>query len=381
MQERFFLHPHGIRLLNNLCKYCRGNDQQLAMEVLKLVSQLKGGLTSLLENNSLDMLMSPELLYHNKTLLVVRHSAASLIHRLVECAPKVLSVSNLIAVTLDEGGHRLIDSYTEIQLLHSFLCHVDDLSRTKQHLPAVFTLLSHLIDEVKSETFESLDHMQLIIRCLLVASEDPKQVDYMLSHGLCTAMQYLVRTDFLLFKRKSQNVRSEEQSVSSMKRRLLSLQRGKQDKIKEGMDRSLGTLMALSLVMPELPPVKSRNFDINISATQCALLIYEHIINQHIEIVNEIVSSGTIPGLLHRVGTGPATNDRFNKPVMRFLHALMHTVMLAQPHQGEHMSMVSKTCQWGITSSKSRPYYPLGHLNLKNKIENVDEERAVGKLG
>jgi hypothetical protein len=337
MQEKLFLHPDGIHLLNDLCKYCHAKDQHLAMEVLKFLSQLKGGPTALLLNDSLDMLMSPQLLYHNKTIISVRHIAANLIHKLVEFSPRVFSVSKLIDITLDSDGNRKIDGYTEIQLLHALLCHLDDLSKEKQYLPEVFTMLSHLIDEIKSETFETLDHMQLIIKCLLVASSDSKQVPFMLHEGLCTAMQYLVRTDFLLFKKKK-DLRNDDTSVFSMKTRLIGLQRGGKRKNKDSMNRSVGTLMALSLVMPELPPVKSRNFDINISATQSALLIYEnimYIIDQRVELVKEIVASGTIPALLHRVGKAPGqgANEKFNKPVMRFLHALMRVVMLVQPHK------------------------------------------------
>ena len=383
MQERLFLHPYGISLLNNLCRYCRGKDQELAMEVLKNLSLLKGGPATLLQNDCLDMLMSPELLYHSKT---VRHSAATLIHRLVEYSPKSLSVTKLANITLDSDGNRKIDGYTEIQLLHAFLCHVDDLTNEKKQLSEVFTLLSHLIDEIKSETFENLDHMQLIIRCLLVASVDEKQVDFMLSNGLCTAMQYLVRTDFLLFKKKAHEIKSDEQTtVSSIKARLFTLQKGNKSKIrnKEGIDRSIGTLMALSLVMPEQSAVKSRNFDINILATQCALLIYENIIDQNIELVNEIVSSGTIPALLIRVGKGQATNERFNKPFMRFLHSLMRKVMLCQSHKGEHLAMVSKARTWGVVLTKDRPFHPMGSiLNLNTNLSTQKAyQRSSGVLG
>ena len=379
MQERLFAHPRGLGLINDLCFRCQGKDQLLAVEILKSLSNLKNGRLILLQNNTLDVLMSPELLSIHKVSVSVRHCAANLIFRLIDFSPRSLSVSRLIQVTLDQDEIRIIDGYTEVQLLQAFLVHLEDLTRANERLPEVFTLFGHMIDEMKSSTFENLDHLQLILRCCLLVSKDPLQVDFMLKRGLGISMQYLVRTDFLLFRKKmsvDKDSLVDDMTIHAMKSRLVGLQRGKIQK-KKAMDRTVGTLMALSLVMPEVHHEKSRNSEINIFTTESVLRMYTDMLTYKLDLVSELVSSGMIPALLVRVGRGHMINERYNKPVMSFLHSLLVKVMIAQPHRGELMAMITSSyaspgkIPWGVYDYKERPFCRMGRLFVHEPVINV----------
>lgn len=366
MQERLFAHPLGLGLTNDLCFYCHGKDQLYAIEILKSLSNLKNGRSILLQHNTLDVLMSPQLLHENKTSLAVRHCAANLIFRLIDFSPKSLSVSEMVSIIINNDEIRQVDGYCEIQLLQAFLVHLEGLTKSNERLPEVFTLFGHLIDEMKSSTFENLDHLQLILRCCLLVSKDPLQVNFMISRGLGIAMQYLVRTDFLLFRRKTTSdleLVGDDMTVYAMKSRLVGLQRGKVHK-KKAMDRTVGTLMALSLVMPEVHHEKSKNAEINIFTTESVLRMYTVMLSYKLDLVSELVSSGMVPALLIRVGKGHMINERYNKPVMSFLHSLLVKVMVAQPHRGELMAMILLGQPWGVYHYKQRPFCRLGNLFL-----------------
>ena len=380
MQERLFAHPRGLSLINDLCFYCHGKDQLLAIEILKSLSGLKNGRTILLEHHTLDVIMSPELLHEKRVGVAVRRCAANLIFRLIDHSPKSLSVQRLIEITIDKDEVRQVDGYTEIQLLQAFLAHLEDLTRNNQRLPEVFTLFGHLIDEMKSSSFENLDHLQLILRCCLAVSKDQMQVDFMLKRGLGIAMQYLVRTDFLLFRKKTavdSESLGDDKTVYAMKSRLVGMQRGKVHK-KKAMDRTVGTLMALSLVMPEVHHEKSRNAEINIFTTESVLRMYTDMLAYKLDLVSELVSSGMIPALLIRVGRGHMINERYNKPVMSFLHSLMDKVMIAQPHRGEVMAMIQPGKPWGVYDYKERPYCRLGNLFIN--VPKIDPNRLPADL-
>jgi hypothetical protein len=80
MLERLLNNEHGILVVNDLCQHSSGKNQFLAMEVMKFISELpdQQGMAALLHSKSLDVLMSPELLYHPSTKTSVRHSACNL---------------------------------------------------------------------------------------------------------------------------------------------------------------------------------------------------------------------------------------------------------------------------------------------------------------
>jgi hypothetical protein len=80
MLERLLNNDHGIAVVNELCKYCSGKNQFLAMEVMKFITEMpdQQGMMAMLRGGSLDVLMSPELLYHHSTSISVRHTACNL---------------------------------------------------------------------------------------------------------------------------------------------------------------------------------------------------------------------------------------------------------------------------------------------------------------
>jgi hypothetical protein len=278
------------------------------------------------------------------------------VHKIAQFAPLLFPWRKFVEHAIDGDGKRRIDGYMEVQLLQSFICHLTALQEKNQTLPEVFPLFAHLIDEIKSETFDSLDHMQHILRCCVMVSDDPKQVDYMLGNGLGVALQYLVRTDFMLFRRKTNSL----ESINTVKESQLSsknLQRV----------RTKGTLIALSTVMPENGKGRGarQNDEINLFTTKSALTIFENIMLQKIEIVSDIVSSGIVPALMFRVGRGVDKDRRFLKLFVHFMYRMLGQVMLCQPEGRDHISMISNL-RAGATNKRGATYCGMGHVHADN---------------
>jgi len=237
-------------------------------------------------------------------------------------------------------GMRRVDGYMEMQLLASFLSHMAWRDRHGEGpLPFVLTVAAHLIEEVKSETFESMEHMQQIMRILVILSKDRKHADFMWNHSLGSALQYLVRTDFALFRRKS----STKQGSVAQERQKMDHAKGKSKRksILDTGDRPPATLLFLSLVKPNFTS-QTRNEDINLFCTRYVAVLYENIMNIKLEIIHDLVSSGIISALLLRVGSGSDRDPRFNKVVSHFLHQLLIKVMVHQPHRGFHIALMQQ---------------------------------------
>lgn len=329
--QRLLTNPHGAYTIVRLCRHTFGKIQSISMDILLALSTIENGMSTLIEHHVMAMLMSPELLYRKGTLLNVRHSAAKLIYQIVSSYPNLFSVEKFISLTLASDGTRRIDGYMEIQLLQSFLIHLSWLQSHGKTLPIVFTLFDHLIDELQSEAFEHLDHMQLIVRAITMASDDPTQLDFMIDHGLGSALQYLVKTDFLLFRKKHVKVsgKESEKQIETMKKK-----KYKRLSIQDSGERPTRTLLALSVINGKDTSAGGSNDEINYFATKSAINTFENIMQHRVDIISEIVTSGLLPALLFRVGVGVERDVRFNKLMVSFLFNMLKTIVLEQEKKG-----------------------------------------------
>ena len=324
--ERFLSNPHAIPILLTLCKHMSGELQDATVTILLAISKSKIGITTLTKApmKLIDTLLSPELTYNKGTAVFVRHTAASLLNRLTSARPDLFPADQFMELVLDANGKRRITGYMEMQILNAFCAHLSWLESRKSELDSVFLLFRHFISELKTESFESLDHMRLIVQACVYASKDPKQLAYMLQNELNVALQYLVRTDFSLHRRKAEKgSQSASKKTKEVKYKRLSVQ--------DTGERPTRTLLALLLVQPPEGGAKSDNNleDVNFFATESAIKIFENIMVLSEEIIGEITTSGLLPALLFRVGNGSERDLRYNKLAVSFMHAIIMKLSLA----------------------------------------------------
>lgn len=215
--NRLLCNPNGVKVVLLLVKYTSGKSQIMSMEILIAISKVEGAVHVLIKNNVFSTIVTAELLYRKTTIESVRHSAASLVYRLSVLSPKDFPLDRMLEHTLNDIGEPRIDAYMEIQLLHGFLHHLTWLNDNQLGLPTLFTMLPYLIDEVKSENFDSLDHLQLIVKVCVGLSKDPTHLDYMLANGLSAALQYLVRTDFTFYRKRQNNAGVSKNMLDKLK--------------------------------------------------------------------------------------------------------------------------------------------------------------------
>jgi len=354
MMSRLISHPFGVKTVIRLCKYTEGQLQCQCFEMLEWVHKLETGPHELLKQHILKVLLHPTFMYKPTTTIEVRNKAAHMISQLTPFAANTFDIYVFNKILVDPEvvdrngngpnrggvGRRRVDGYMEMQLLASFLSHMAWRDRHNVGpLPFLLTIVSHLIEEVKSETFESVEHMQQIMRILVVLSKDIKHADYMWNHSLGSALQYLVRTDFALFRRKST---TKHGSAAQEKAKMVNAQgKSKRKSILDTGDRPPATLLFLSLIKP-ISTAQTRNEDINLFCTRYVTILYENIMNIKLEIIHDLVASGIIGALLFRVGSGSDRDPRFNKVVSHFLHQVLVKVMVHQPHKGYHIALMQQ---------------------------------------
>lgn len=335
IQQKLLMNPHSIPILIDLCLYCEGHLQALGFEILERLSKLSDGIPTLIKYDILNVLLTPEMLFRPSTLQVVRHGSCSMTHRITSQSPATFPVEKFSELLLDELGIRRVDGYMEIQLLHALLCHLSYLESVNKELPSVLSTLKHFINEITSETFENLEHMQQIVKCCAILSRYPKQALFMLDNSLGMALQFLVKTDFSLYRRKHN---SEMSSPSKLKNKIAKIQQSsKRLSIQDTGERPKGTLLALAMIRPDVKI--NRNDDVNFIATRAVVVIFENIIQYRLETIADVVSSGLIPSLLFRVGKGHDRDLRFNKIVVHFIFEILHKIILSQPNPASYMSM------------------------------------------
>jgi hypothetical protein len=329
--QRLLTNPHGPLVVLRACKFCSGKLQLIAMNILISLSKLEDSIKILINNNVLNILMTPEMLFRSSTKITVRQSVSSLVNKIASYYPELFPVQQYIDLSFDSNGHRRIDGHMEIQFLHGFINHLTWLNDNKSTLKDPFILFKYFIDEIKSETFESLDHMLLIVKSIVLVSKDANQVDFMIANGLGCALQYLVSTDFLLFRKKrSKTIESNSKERSKLE--IMKNTKYKRLSIQDPGDRPSKTLMALSLVKPE-KDILNNNDEVNFIACKSAINLFENITDQRLYMITDIISSGLIPSLIFRVGHGSDKDPRFNKIVVTFMYNLLTKIVFNQSDQ------------------------------------------------
>ena len=267
-QNRILANPISVPIVVKLTKYSVGQLQSMAFDILEALSTIELGLKMLMDYGLMKLLFSGALLYSPKTVERVKYGAVNMIYRVTTLYPYSFPVDSFEKVVLDENGVRRIDGKMEVHLLQSFLHYTHYLSLQNNErgepLAEVFTLFPHLLQEIVTETFVDLDHVMLILRCMTFVSTDQKHVAYLLKHNVMVCLQYVVRTDFEILRRKQ--TKDFGEIIEAVNKERFSTS-------KTADRRTLPTLMALALIKPQLSANKT--FDINFATVKCAINIYE----------------------------------------------------------------------------------------------------------
>jgi hypothetical protein len=142
----------------------------------------------------------------------------------------------------------------------------------------------------------------------------------MLSHGLGLVLQYVVKTDFELWRKPVMMVKKSARTT------------GGDSKRADGAKIVLEAVRNLSSRGPKID-------EVNFKSTRIAVQIYEHVMEHSIAEIAEIVSSGLITGMLFRVGRGQNIDPKFNGLVVHFVREILVIVSIADSR--EHMALVS----------------------------------------
>lgn len=132
----------------------------------------------------------------------------------------------------------------------------------------------------------------------------------MLKHGLGLVLQYIVKTDFELWRKPIMAVTKSSRTGVS----------------KETRSSSQLLLEAIRAV----PMKASKLEEVNYKSTRYAVQIYENVIDHDSSEISEIVTSGLISGMLFRVGTGQHIDQRFNRLVVHFIREILIIVSITQ---------------------------------------------------
>ena len=329
--QRFAHNPHAIPLILKLCKYTHEETQSMSFDILEWISNVQGGISMLLEHNIMEFLFLSELLHSNRASTKVKHGAVHLILRLTNLNPLSFLYQKFECVLLDATmSFRRVDAYMEVHFLNAMLAYLNALQIENQMLEKPFKLMPYFLLKIIDEKFEDLDHLNQLVRLTTLISSYPHHIEFLLHHDLMVALQYLIRTDFDAYRNHStSDPVSQAKSIEKQRR---------QDSVFTDK-RSLPTLMALATVKTQQIGGNSKADDVNFSMCSMAVEMYENVIDVKLEVIVGIVSSGLIPALLFRVGSGIDLDIRVNRMVVRFLNKLLLKVTFGQPHHSRKISL------------------------------------------
>jgi hypothetical protein len=392
MQSRILSNPHAVSSILKLCIKTHGDVQQRIFQVLDGLCRTENGTEIFLQQNVFDVLISSELLARGSTPLDVRHSTANLVNRMATMQPRHFPVSKMQDVII-VNSTRVVDGYIEVQLLHALYAHLSWLAAEKLDLEKCDIILLHLVNEVKSETFEDLEHvlpsqllnhllsdiifssqLLLILKCIVIVSRESHHGSYLLKHDLSIALQYVVRTDFELWRKRVDPYLRPQTAPESV---------GPSRSVSAPIRRT-GTTNTLEAIRG-IKSIKSRKLeDINFKTTRLVVLIYENVIKLGVTVIGEIVSTGLIAGLLFRVGKGKNIDKRFHKLVVHFLYLILVKVATEQPPALRPMSVVNLIQPIAYTRAGTRrPSNPPPRListMINQRVEPITVRSVTYKL-
>ena len=372
--QRFAHNPHAIPLVMKLCKYTHEGTQSMSFDILEWISNVQGGISMLIEHNIMEFLFISELLHSQRALTRVKHGAVHLILRLTNLNPLSFLHKKFECVLLDATmSVRRVDAYMEVHLLSAMLAFLNALKVKNQMLEEFFELMPYFLLKIIDEKFEDLDHLNQLVKLTTIITSYPRHVEYLLHHDLMVALQYLVRTDFELFRNRASNDPVSQAKTIERQRRYNSVFTDK---------RSLPTLMALSTVKSQETDGGHKSDEFNFSMCAMAIEMYENIIEVKQEVIVGIVSSGLIPALLFRVGSGIDLDIRVNKMVVRFLHKLLLKVTFGQYQHNRKINlcnMLTKPQKYarGVLKDADKDKRKVKILVEQSKLLNVELDKLT----
>lgn len=331
VQQKLLTNPHAIPSLMKLCKLTTGIIQQQVFQIIERLCHVNGGIETLLRNNIFNLLLSQEMLCRNTTSLAIRHSTASYVSKIATYNPSEFPILRMEQIAYPDGK-RCVDGYIEMQLLNAMLAHLTYLTNENVHFTGCVDIFVHLVKEIKFELFEDLAHLLQILKCLMIISKEKYYGAYLLKNDLGIALQYVVRTDFELWRKVVQQNKSRAESGHDDK---------KSKRSDEKKSLSLGTANTLLAIKSIAQASKSKIDDINFKTTRIVVQIYENLLKIGLHAVEDIMSSGLVSGLLFRVGKGKNVDKRFHKIVVHFLYLLLTRVGIDQPVYSRPMSVIT----------------------------------------
>lgn len=173
-----------------------------------------------------------------------------------------------------------------------------------------------------------------ILRCILLLSREKRQINFMLRNGLGLVLQYIVKTDFELWRKPIMTVKRGTRT-------------GNRTSSKSSSHLLLGAIRSA-------PMKASKLEEVNYKSTRYAIQIYENIMEYDISEISEIVTSGLISGMLFRVGRGQHIDQRFNRLVVHFVREILVLVSISQ--NNESMALESTSCEIGSKRRKRKKF-------------------------
>jgi hypothetical protein len=312
LQNKILSNIYALPCILQLCAASTGELQCQLVQIVDRLSKTKNGISELIDNNFFEYFLSKEMLFRPSTLVSVRHVSASIINRIAAIAPQHFLLFKFQSVCFD-GLNRHVDGTIETMLLEAVLSHLTWLAGEEKQLGEICTAMSYFIEEVRKEAFEDVNHLHQILRCIYLLSREQKQIKYMLKNGLGLILQYIVKTDFELWRKP-----------------IMTVKRGTRH---SGTSASKSSSHILLDAIRAVPMRASKLEEVNYRSTRYAVQIYENIMEHDLSEISEIVTSGLISGMLFRVGRGQHIDPRFNRLVVHFVREILMLVSISQNHE------------------------------------------------
>lgn len=230
----------------------------------------------------------------------------------------------------------------------------------------------------------------------MIISRETQHASYLMDHDLTIALQYVVKTDFELWRKPLETYKrpqssSGSSSVISLSQSLTQDSRSSPSRPRTSsapLTRRVtnGTQNTLNAIREiKTNKLKKQFEDINFKSTRLVVMIYENVMRGlGIQVIGGIVSSGLISGLLFRVGKGKNIDKRFHKLVTRFIYLLLVKVATEQPPNLRPMSVVGLVPPQGQYSraGSRRSTAPVHHFvtMIKQKVEPTSVRLVSHKL-
>jgi hypothetical protein len=157
-RHRLLLHPRAISDLLKLCQHSCGVNQVKIFQVIEKLCSTSEGMNIFLDKGIYSTLLSYELLLRPSTLLFVRHQTAALILKLANHDASLFPVLTLQEILIHED-ECLVDGDIEVQLLNSLHAFLNWTQSENIPFPSCPSLMSHLVNQIKAETFVDLEHV------------------------------------------------------------------------------------------------------------------------------------------------------------------------------------------------------------------------------